>query len=97
MTDKRYAELFWTPPQDFTSIKGSITGYTVKLMVLSPWVSTTRPLPAVQKGKGKHFARCENLMPCAQYRGSVFIERPNGAIKPDLPYTVTFTTLPRGE
>jgi hypothetical protein len=67
MTDKRYAELFWTPPQDCTSIKGSITGYTVKLMGLGPWVSTTQPLPAVQKRKGKHFARCENLMPYTQF------------------------------
>jgi PKD repeat protein len=96
VTDKRYAVLSWTSPKDCTSVKGSITGYTVKLMGLSPWVNMTQLMPTVQGSEGNPCARCENLIPYTNYSASVYIMRSN-VINSALPYTVNFTTLSDGE
>jgi len=94
---RSWAQLFWTPPNDCTAIKGSIEGYSVTLMALSPWVNTTLALPFVQESENKFYARCENLTPYTEYRASVFVKGPNGKTNPALPYSINFTTLADGE
>jgi hypothetical protein len=97
IAQRDYAELFWTPPKDCTSIKGPIKGYTVTLMAVSPWVNTALPVPNVQGLPDKPYVRLENLIPYTQYNASVFVKGPNGKTNSALPYTVNFTTLPDGE
>jgi hypothetical protein len=96
-SNKKYAILFWTPPKDCTSIQGSIQGYTVTLMGLSPWVNTTQLMPTVQGRPEKPYARFENLIPYTHYNADVFVKGRNGSTNPALPYSVNFTTLPDGE
>jgi hypothetical protein len=91
------AVLYWHPPEDCTAIKGPITGYTVTLDALSPWVNTTLPEPTVQVSEDKHYAICQNLIPYTEYRASVFVKGPNGETNPALPYSVNFKTLADGE
>jgi hypothetical protein len=93
---RKWAELYWSPPKDCTSIKGPIEGYTVTLEALSPWINTTLPEPVVQRSANKFYARCENLTPYTEYRASVFVKGPNGKTNPALPYTINFTTLADG-
>jgi hypothetical protein len=93
----KWAELYWSPPKDCTSIKGPIEGYTVTLQALSPWVNTTLPMPSVQESANKPYARWENLTPYTEYMASVFVKGPNGKTNPALPYSINFTTLADGE
>jgi hypothetical protein len=94
---KTWAVLYWSQPEDCTSIKGPIEGYAVTLKALSPWVNTTLPIPDVQRPADKHNATLENLTPYTEYRASVFVKGRNGKRNPDLPYSVNFTTLAEGE
>jgi hypothetical protein len=94
---REWAELYWSPPKDCTSIKGPIVGYTVTLKALSPWVNTTLLEPVVQRSEFKPYARCENLTAYTEYMASVFVKGPNGKTNPALPYSINFTTLPDGE
>jgi hypothetical protein len=96
-TQREYAEFFWTPPKECTSIKGPIEGYTVTLMGVSPWVNTTLAAPRVQDHGDKFYARCDNLIPYTEYNASVFVKGRNGKTNPALPYSVNFRTLPDGE
>jgi hypothetical protein len=97
IAQRRWAQLFWTTPNDCTAIKGSIEGYSVTLKALSPWVNTTLSMPVVQGSENKPYAKCENLTPYAEYRASVFVKGPNGKTNPALSYSVDFTTLADGE
>jgi hypothetical protein len=95
--NKDHAVLYWSPPKDCTAIKGLITGYTVTLKALSPWVNMTLSDPTVQWSANKPFARCEKLIPYTEYRASVFVKGRNDKTNPALPYSVPFTTLADGE
>ena len=94
---RNWAQFYWGPPKDCTSIKGQIEGYTVTLRALSPWVITTLPEPVVQGSADEPYARCKNLTPYTEYRASVFIKGPNGKTNPALPYSINFTTLADGQ
>jgi len=94
---RNWAELYWSPPKNCTSVKGPIAGYTVTLKASSPWVTTTLHEPVVQRSEDTFYARCENLIPYTEYRASVFVKRLNGKINPALPYSVDFRTLADGE
>jgi hypothetical protein len=95
--NKNYVELFWKPPKDCTAVKGSIGGYAVTLMGLSAWANVTQPGIMMKGTKDNPTARCESLIPYTQYKASVFVKRPTGAINPALSLSVNFTTLPDGE
>ncbi|KDR23542.1 Down syndrome cell adhesion molecule-like protein 1 [Zootermopsis nevadensis] len=96
-TNKEYVEFYWSPPKDCTAIKGSIKGYDVTLIGLSPWARTTQIMPVVQQKEQEQFARFEKLIPYTQYLASVFVRSPKNLTNPALPYSVNFTTLPDGK
>jgi hypothetical protein len=95
--NKKFVELSWKPPKDCTAVKGPIGDYAVTLMGLSEWANETQPV-IMRTGSGNILsARLENLIPYAQYKASVFVKRPSGAINPALSLSINFTTLSDGK
>ncbi|XP_069703999.1 receptor-type tyrosine-protein phosphatase S-like isoform X2 [Periplaneta americana] len=94
--NKDFAMVWWTLPQDCTSIKSDIKNFEIKLIPTSRWGNRSNTSINISDGTHRpiYSARLEKLIPYTNYSVSVYAKGSNGNINLELPLNYSFTTSP---